>query len=874
MNRLIFVVLVLVLVGIARAQSNIPLTAWDVIAPFPLGMREQGADPLEAFGGIFNIPRGGILTYPTDLVFGGRAAWQSIQADSSGSVTIQYNSSYVDWDLIEGWAGEAGSMFQGWGLADFSIAQDTQIVLFCAGVSVYYLDNIILRGDSYGVGYMWNSLSVSAGNHTLRVKFSGGEEAGWQCVVQDNTGFLASNSPLFPFSSDVILPDIVDGQFSAPYGSIAVMNQGSQLVTDAVVEAVVLNPTNLTITVSTLPTTFGPSQTRPLAFNLKVNYPECQSGDKVEVVFVVFSKSYAGLTANNVTVTLTCKKFLTDPYCYTFLDFDGSVQYSMARAPVYPCTQPNGCPILFTLHGAGVEASSNAWTYAYSQQNYSYTLFPTNRRAYGFDWQNSGFFNALNALLSFTSLLPGVPASNKTAYAANQYRVIYAGHSMGGHGCWTFSSHYPDRALAFAPAAGWISMETYLPYFIRVGDSWIDPYVKQIMMASISDWNDDFYTPNMVGVPLLIRMGSDDDNVPPFHLKRMARLVQELSHNASTAIAQVSEIPGQGHWFNGVVDDAIMQAFFNQHILNNLPPLPQTFVVTTMNPGTSEGRGGVKILQFTIPYRAARIKVTQNGNQWVLKTENVRRFGFDSFDGLLTPSNIIIDGTPFTTSLLPTVNYCNLNNNFQWAVCNDNGEWEQTERGPKTYGPMINVIINPLVIVWGTKDDNPALEAVRNNIATFLANTFYFQERYSIPIMPDYLFDPTILETSNVIIIGGPETNFVAAKLEPEFPNGLSFVGQNVSIGGRVFDTPKTGVLFDFQCGGNLSLCAVMEGTDLPGLLKAANLFPVSSSVTVPDFVVAGPEWGYAGAGGLLAAGFWDNFWSYDPSLAYVTTLY
>lgn len=37
----------------------------------------------------------------------------------------------------------------------------------------------------------------------------------------------------------------------------------------------------------------------------------------------------------------------------------------------------------------------------------------------------------------------------------------------------------------------------------------------------------------------------------------MARLVDELSKNPHTV--QVSEIPGQGHWFNGVVDDPILQ---------------------------------------------------------------------------------------------------------------------------------------------------------------------------------------------------------------------------------------------------------------------------------------------------------------------------
>jgi dipeptidyl aminopeptidase/acylaminoacyl peptidase len=55
----------------------------------------------------------------------------------------------------------------------------------------------------------------------------------------------------------------------------------------------------------------------------------------------------------------------------------------------------------------------------------------------------------------------------------------------------------------------------------------------------------------------MIRMGSADDNVPPYHLRRMARLVDEISRN--TQATKISEIPNVGHWFDGVVDDSVIQ---------------------------------------------------------------------------------------------------------------------------------------------------------------------------------------------------------------------------------------------------------------------------------------------------------------------------
>jgi predicted peptidase len=82
-------------------------------------------------------------------------------------------------------------------------------------------------------------------------------------------------------------------------------------------------------------------------------------------------------------------------------------------------------------------------------------LFPTNRRNYGWDWQNPGRLNAWASFEYLDTELPGVPTELVSQYGVDSNRIIYAGHSMGGHGCWLMSTHYPDRALAVAPAAGW-----------------------------------------------------------------------------------------------------------------------------------------------------------------------------------------------------------------------------------------------------------------------------------------------------------------------------------------------------------------------------------------------------------------------------------
>jgi hypothetical protein len=70
-----------------------------------------------------------------------------------------------------------------------------------------------------------------------------------------------------------------------------------------------------------------------------------------------------------------------------------------------------------------------------------------------------------------------------------------------------------------------------------------------------------------------------------------SRLIDELS--ADPSAVQISEVPNEGHWWNGVVDDATMQAFFSARAIQSLPPLPSSFTVTTINPLSFGGRGSI-----------------------------------------------------------------------------------------------------------------------------------------------------------------------------------------------------------------------------------------------------------------------------------------
>ena len=75
-------------------------------------------------------------------------------------------------------------------------------------------------------------------------------------------------------------------------------------------------------------------------------------------------------------------------------------------------------------------------------------------------------FKALGALAA------GIDTTWSAEHAADPTRIVFAGHSMGGHGCLNLGSHFPDLALGMACAAGWLDWEVYVPFHVwRVGNS-------------------------------------------------------------------------------------------------------------------------------------------------------------------------------------------------------------------------------------------------------------------------------------------------------------------------------------------------------------------------------------------------------------------
>ena len=98
--------------------------------------------------------------------------------------------------------------------------------------------------------------------------------------------------------------------------------------------------------------------------------------------------------------------------------------------------------LFLSVHGASVEAVNQA--NAYKKKDWGNLIAPTNRRPFGFAWEDWGRLDALEVL-----------ADAKSIYKPNSKKIYLTGHSMGGHGTWYLGATYPDKFAAIAPCAGY-----------------------------------------------------------------------------------------------------------------------------------------------------------------------------------------------------------------------------------------------------------------------------------------------------------------------------------------------------------------------------------------------------------------------------------
>ncbi|XP_030854704.1 uncharacterized secreted protein ARB_06907 [Strongylocentrotus purpuratus] len=892
---------------------------WYFIGPFMIGKSEVDGDPIESWGGIVNVSRHRHekkAAFYSELVAGGVVKWQTYSQTKAGE-RVQIAPD-VNWnELISSLGSLAITEWQGWVVGEFAVNAKGDVSIQCLGVHTFFVDGIFVAADVYRRDEFWFTLSLDPGIHTIYIRLRAKGSQVFSCNIK------AADGEPFMVHPAVMVPDIVEDTLMGDVFAIPLTNlQGSKWLKNLRVS--LAEPTEeLSVSLARERglMNVAPGQTIPIILRLSLNdnqdVPEVTEDTCKDISLKVKVSAASVKEAQILPVKIRCRK-RHESFLFSFLDHDGSVQQAAAIEPLINC--PLGqCPVLLTLHGTGVEAQNQAdgykrmegesWLFGLEK---AWVLAPTRHGAH--NWEGPGTLTSITALESLHQLMSEVTwMPNKPMTDL----VIFAGHSMGGHGAWHLATHYPDRALAVVSLAGWIKKEEYgdSNVFFRhdISTSHTDPATKQVLEACIAENDADRHVSNLQGLPVLTRIGANDRTVHPFFVRRMNRLLKERGINVT-----YSELAGKEHWWwdtwktndGGAVNDPKLRDFTNAHAI--LPPsLSHTatsecnvgegegrctpsssenkysqsasgsgeggerVTLTVVNPALGEGLRGARVIQQLVPFRTSTIKMVLSNDKAELSTRNVARFSITALRhisynwrniNLLQIDGILLDSEKESGSIVKenSTHFCKTDTG-SWQIC-ASAVLKDGERDSDTYGPARRVAERKFLIVTGTMNEETS--ATLLHLAVYLANLFLLTSDTVATVIEDATLTVEMAAPHNLIIIGGPGDNGWAQRFVDRVPLGINENG--LSLGWCHFSDPQTGALF-LAPHREGSLALVLMGNSLQGLedimrLASPTIPPMTRSPfsnMVPDYVITGPDFKAKGPGGYECAGFWGNMWDY-----------
>ncbi|MCK5732974.1 MAG: prolyl oligopeptidase family serine peptidase [Candidatus Latescibacteria bacterium] len=418
--------------GIGPADAILPtlngplvVEDWLTVGPFSVGTREGYIDFLTAHGGEEGIRPEAGMEHLTIMAEGGRVRWVEAKLEA-GKVKFAYEG--VNWDLLQESDGRAGQRCVGYAYAEFQSDRRQRALVTAERTGKFWLNGKPYYGDGYGHKFVKIPVVLRKGINRVLVKV--GRSRPWFSF-----GVLPSEGALMINDLDLTTPDIVVGERLDGWIGVPVVNTTTEQVRDVkiVVEGDVFERTE-----TVLPNLEALTMEKaPVPIRLKEDVePAAISGDTVyATVSVVLNKVQdeqwvpIRVRQKDMTVRVTFRS-----------EMDESAQHFSVRPPSN-FDPERTYALIFSLHGASVRSDGQVGSYA--PKDWAFVVAPTNRRRFGFDWQDWGRRDALEVLEQV-----------QKRYRIDPDRIYLTGHSMGGHGALTIGLRNADmfKSLsAFAP---------------------------------------------------------------------------------------------------------------------------------------------------------------------------------------------------------------------------------------------------------------------------------------------------------------------------------------------------------------------------------------------------------------------------------------
>jgi hypothetical protein len=725
----------------------------------------------------------------------------------------------------------ADALAGGYAFATFEATEATTLVLEASGHSMVYVNGVPRPGDPYGYGFVRLPVPVRAGrNEFLFAVGRGGFSA--RLVAPPSVG------PYF-LNADDTVPDLVVGVSERIVLGIPVVNPTDEWLTDLVAVASTSEGAKVTTALPAIaPHSVHkariewdtPAASEPKAVSLDVRLEERPAEGEPVLL--------ASRTVELRTVTAESRRNET----FTSR-IDGSAQY-YAVVPALPRESAGRPGLLLSLHGASVEASSQAA--AYSAKDWATIVCPTNRRAYGFDWEDWGRLDALEVL-----------NHAQRRFRTDPRRQWLTGHSMGGHGTWQIGAHESDRFAAIAPSAGWISFRSYTG-----GADFPATGVGGLLMRAASPSDTLALKDNYARLGIYILHGDADDNVPVAQARTMRGVLGGGSGGFHSDFAYY-ERPGAGHWWgNECVDWPPLMEFLQRRSLPEPASIDRVSFVTSTPSVAAEG-DWVTIAQQVEFLKPSRVEVSLDRAKRTIAgtTVNVARLGLElDLDGDPGELTISLDGATLTAA--------EPEGGDRIWLARDGDTWKvaaaptPAEKSPERGGPFKDAFRNRMILVAGTAGDD-ATDALLLAKARLDAMTFWYRGNGAIEVTTDQTFNPAADPDRNVILYGNADTNSAWSALLGPCPvlvkEGSVKVGDEEIAGGDL------AALFVYPRAGSDTACVgVVAGTGPAGIRLTERLPYFVSGVAYPDLTVLAASTLVDGLAGIRLAGFFGNDWSVE----------